>query len=692
MTYMNKSITCIAAALLALACATGQAKTFKTIKDPVALACVNVANGELKAREVILRDTATTVLFTMEYPKGQGFRFVASSYLMDEDGNRYGLRSAEGLRLDAWVPSPESGITEFAMHFEPLPKRTRVFDFIEGDVPRAFKLLGIHDRKTKLEAPTMQELADASPWTVPADWFKTDTITLTGRIEGYDAGQFGFTSMECYCGDVFEKNNTTLVLDIADDGSFCKKFPASYPVCQSFYTTGSKVGFHEMPFYARPGETIDITVRRNGQGQYACVYNSGSSRDAERWLRSCNEAGEMLFPLIRFDGKFDEANALADQVWQNAMYRLQAVSRREHYTPMEMQLALADVQTLFAVYYMSYTMNRHFGLMKKEVRNGALHTEVSDSPEWQKLFDVQNYYQLRRIDFDNPLALASSDYPTLLNRMQYAAPVTERKYKEVKDKNGIIEDNLENERKMVAGGYEALKELMGCDSENLMAQLCAYNDMLNDFRNWRNTEDRIARLLADTTKTAATREEVRAGSKTPGNMMPLYLSTFTHPYIRQKAEQFYARKMAQTELSSPLPDATMADLIRRLCDKYPGRYLIIDFWGMGCGPCRSAIQSSRQMRAEIAKRDDVKLIFIAGERTAEGSDAYKKYVAEWLAGEETVCVSNADFIRLQELFSFSGIPHYETITPDYHRVRDDLQIQGFHNFDYELKNLLRRLK
>jgi thiol-disulfide isomerase/thioredoxin len=176
-------------------------------------------------------------------------------------------------------------------------------------------------------------------------------------------------------------------------------------------------------------------------------------------------------------------------------------------------------------------------------------------------------------------------------------------------------------------------------------------------------------------------------------MMPLYLDSFTDSFILQKAEAFYAAKMAQTELSTPLPtDNPAADLIRSLCAKYPGRYLIIDFWGMGCGPCRAAIQNSKAKRAEIGKRDDVKLVFIAGERTAEGSEAYHQYVNEWLADEETVCITNADFTRLQELFRFNGIPHYETITPDGRRVRDDLQIRGFYNFDHEMKQLKERLK
>ena len=125
-------VACIARTfLLALMTLTGQAKTYKTIQAPESMACVNM-NGELKAREVIMRDTATTVHFTIEYPKGETFRFDKGSYLLDEDGNRYPLRSCEGIPLNAWITSPESGVTDFTMHFEPLPKTVQMFDFTEG--------------------------------------------------------------------------------------------------------------------------------------------------------------------------------------------------------------------------------------------------------------------------------------------------------------------------------------------------------------------------------------------------------------------------------------------------------------------------------------------------------------------------------------------------------------------------------
>jgi hypothetical protein len=173
----------------------------------------------------------------------------------------------------------------------------------------------VYNKIELMNAPTMQELVEANPWTVPADWFKTDTITIKGRIEDYDADEFGFSSMACYFDDVFAKDNTVLVLDIADDGTFCKKFLASHPVRNSFIADESKVHFNAIRFFARPGETIDITVRKLMFDFYECVYNNGSSRDVERWLRTSHKLEKVMKPLWEFDGTFDEANAVADKVW-----------------------------------------------------------------------------------------------------------------------------------------------------------------------------------------------------------------------------------------------------------------------------------------------------------------------------------------------------------------------------------------
>lgn len=679
--------------LLALVCMSGQAKTFKTIENPKAMACANVFQGELIAREVIMTDTATTIHFTMQYPKGQSFRFVKGCYLKDEDGLRYPLRSAEGIALDTWVQSPESGVTDFTMHFEPMPKHVQIFDFIEGDVRNAFMLLGIHDKATEIKAPTLQQFYTDNPYTLPADWLKTDSVTIRGRIEGYDAERFGFTAMESYVYDVTKKNNGTLLIEIEPDGTFEKQILLSYPMKVSFYASeDSKVGFYEIPFFARPGETIDITIRPNEHGRYECFYNSGSSREVERWLKSDLRLQELGRPLDMFEGNFNEANLLAEQVWQNMLNRIDVISHRDHFTPMEMHLALGEMQSTYALALMDYAMYHEDRLSPwQENKDGSWTRLVTDSVELQTVRDINNYKALQRIDFDNPLLLMSHDFFFTLNRIQFASPVRKVQRDVMEDEHGNYNYDLTNRKLSIEKGNAMLVEMTG-KRNNLTAQLCMLNDMQRSFDLWRQNEMMIPVFMADTTLTKEKCDSIAANSETVSNMYPLYLSMFTNPYIRQKAEQFCQEQMAQKELASPLPEGPGAEIIRNILAKYPGRYVMIDFWGMGCGPCRAAIQSSKNLRAEIAKRDDVKLIFLAGERTAEGSDAYHKYVNEWLADEETVCVNNADFRRLQELLEFSGIPHYETFTPDGRRVREDIQIHGLHNFDFELQSLKEKLK
>ena len=491
--------------------------------------------------------------------------------------------------------------------------------------------------------------------TIPTDWFKTDTITIRGRIEGYDAERFGFTSMTCYLYDIMEKDNNTLVMDITPDGTFEKSFSINYPMRLKFKSSGeSKVGFSEIPFFVRPGETVDITVRLNEQGQYECYYNSGSSKDVERWLKSDLQLQKMCSRLYDFKGEFDEANNIAEQLWHDMLERIDTVSRRDNFTPMEMQLAQAEMQNQFAFSLIDYAFEYADRLMPwQQQADGSWQQIVTDSAALRPTMDVNNYRLLKRVDFDNPLLMTDQLYYFTLNRVQWARPNKETTLSGVAG----IKDRLQK-------SYAAYQQLMGIDHLTLTAQLCIYMWMQQSYDEWKTYE----------------------------KAFPLYLSSFTHPYIRQKAEQFYQREMAKTELISPLPDGPGIEIIRDIMSRYPNRYLVFDFWGYGCGACLVAIQNSKQLRAEIAKRDDVKIIFIADEKTAGGSDAYKKYVAEWLADEETICLTNADFSRLRELFHFNAIPHYETITPDCRRVRDDLRINGYDNFDYELQRLKEKLK
>ena len=652
----------------------------RIVKAPEALGCLNVSNGDLMVREVVFADTATTVRFTLDYPSGNNFRILDTCYLQDEDGARYPLRSAEGLSVNTWVTSPAGRTTDFTLHFEPLPKRTRVFDFIENDGRGAFMVLGIHDRKHKLRLPTMEELAGANAYTAPADWFTTDSVTLRGRIEGYSP-EAGFpTQLELSYTSIFDKDELVMVADIRPDGTFEKRWEVDHPKQHSFRWDKALPGMNYLEVFARPGETINVTVRRGEDGLYRCIYHDGSSQAVERWLKSGLDFGGFTSRMYHFRGTPGEAEALAEKLWQLIIYRLQTVAARHSFTPMEMQLAMADAQVQHAMGVMDYALGKMFDANMVTAADSAVYAALRDTAFYGRL--------LRRIDFDNPLLMASGYYDILLNRIQYAWPVIGADGPvEITDEIGPWTNTPESILKEMENRYAKWRGMMGCTKNNLMAQMCNYQEMLDDYKLWCANEISKDKVLADPKLSEEERKQQAASVPCLSNVFPRYVASFSHEALRRHAEQFHAARQAKASFTSPLPEGQPAELIRSLQMRYPGRYLVIDFWGMGCGPCRGAIQSSKELRAEIAKRDDVKLVFIAGEETAEGSEAYHKYVKEWLADEETICIPDTEFSRLQEYFRFNGIPHYETITPDGRRVGEEYRINGLYNFKFEMDRL-----
>ena len=525
--------------------------------------------------------------------------------------------------------------------------------------------------------------------TIMQNWFKTDTITIKGRIEGYDAEKFGFTTMQCYYEDVFEKEQATLVLDISPDGTFEKSFVISYPSMNRFYTGNSKVDFNEIPFFVRPGETIEISVRLNEQGKYECIYNNGSSKEVERWLKSRKMMSGQCRALSSFKGKFSDVQAVADNVWHNLMQCVSSVSQQFHYTPFEVQMAQAEAQVQFLSAMINCADNHDLHSYKEE--DGITMPEIADSAEWLAIRDGRNYAALRHIDFDNPLLLSCEAFPRTLNRTEYSPMIHTHLFAPIKNEKGEYErpEFLSTNKKVLENVCQSLCDMFNTDNRNcLMIQLCNYKHMQGLFPSWIQIEE----TKTDTTLQESFRHKLSTNYASPENMFSIYLATFSQPFIRQKADKFYTSRMMQEGLTSTLPlDNPVAEIIRRISTRYPGRILFVDFWAMWCGNCKYAINKSKQLRAEMAKRNDVKLIFIANEENPE-NDAYKRYVNEWLADEEIICVNNVDFRRLQELFHFSSIPHYEVFTPDCRRVHDDLISQGYYSLELLLKRLKEKLK
>lgn len=169
-------------------------------------------------------------------------------------------------------------------------------------------------------------------------------------------------------------------------------------------------------------------------------------------------------------------------------------------------------------------------------------------------------------------------------------------------------------------------------------------------------------------------------------------SLMTYDYLRSNL----ARQMASLEhprtTVRELPAGNATDIFNNIVGKYRGKYVLVDFWGTRCGPCRMVIERSQQMRDSIATLKDVEVVFISDESWSP-KEAYDEYVAKNLAGEEVYRIPQNDWLRLMSLFGFNGIPHFELVAPDGKIITTDLYVSFELNGDFHVfKDQFEKLK
>ncbi len=114
---------------------------------------------QFDVNEVEFRPDETVLHITVRNHPNARFSFGKSTVLKTEDDKSYPIISANKTRdgetdlaLDKHIPLPESGKTDVALHFQPLPQDVKQFDLIEGYAYNYFKIWDITDPAYKKQA------------------------------------------------------------------------------------------------------------------------------------------------------------------------------------------------------------------------------------------------------------------------------------------------------------------------------------------------------------------------------------------------------------------------------------------------------------------------------------------------------------------------------------------------------------
>lgn len=147
-----KRILCVLIATIWLCtCWAGNGKKPIVWEQPVAESN-QLFNDSFQSRLNIYRvefaDDETRVFMHITFRPHYWVKFVKETYLL-ADGKKYLVKSCDGLKLDEEHYIPSSGKEDVVFHFAPLPKKTRKFDFLEGDGKDNFKILGIESFDTR---------------------------------------------------------------------------------------------------------------------------------------------------------------------------------------------------------------------------------------------------------------------------------------------------------------------------------------------------------------------------------------------------------------------------------------------------------------------------------------------------------------------------------------------------------------
>jgi thiol-disulfide isomerase/thioredoxin len=158
-----------------------------------------------------------------------------------------------------------------------------------------------------------------------------------------------------------------------------------------------------------------------------------------------------------------------------------------------------------------------------------------------------------------------------------------------------------------------------------------------------------------------------------------------HPFLKSEARRMFSLAYpTEGEDRYELPQTQAGDIFRNIVASFKGKYILVDFWDIYCGPCIAGIKEMKAKREELTGNPDIEFVFITS-TSGSPEDRYNKFVKEQ-GLIYTYRLSDDDYNRMRELFKFNGIPHYETVDREGRIMKKSIFT---HNFDRDFELLMK---
>ena len=127
-------------------------------------------------------DTATILTIHEKHTPGQEIKISSSTRLIGDKGKEYRILGGEGIAIGEQFVTPESGEAHFKLLFEPMPRSTRHFDYVEN-YSEGWRIYGLHHPSQPIETPKYKKRHIKNG--TAEGFLHTDTVYVRGKIKNY---------------------------------------------------------------------------------------------------------------------------------------------------------------------------------------------------------------------------------------------------------------------------------------------------------------------------------------------------------------------------------------------------------------------------------------------------------------------------------------------------------------------------
>ena len=564
---------------------------------------------------------SSTVLYTNAYYRPHYWIKISSESYLQANGKKYALIGTDGIDADSLFWMPESGEASFVLKFEPMPKGTKVFDFIESDCEECFNLFDID-----LTGKSIYNKPDEIPQeclrvdngsSMPDPIFKVGESTVKIHLLGYrpELGK----EINLYVNNMFGSQEP-YTIPVEKDGTATLSY-LQYGPANAIFLIGKLNGY----LWLAPNEQTDVYIdlrktgynimdrRKDGENvtkpeAIQFVYTTGSYSNINNAIQSPSDnTGFREFSMNIYSGQFASYKTSADDYCKlviEKFNKLSSVINGSDLSPLmkEFHLLSLKQETLAAIAFGDRIISYNYMYEKKVNRPSA-----------------EDIKELNKIEKIKP---------------EHVAEVC--KLFDINDTKLIMGANSSDYISAIAFSGFNFAEITG-KTEGLVCELPLVAKYPQKAENGELNDKDI---------------EILKSMKNP-----FYLEAFES--IKKKADEKLAAVADKAKIEET-PKVSNDKLFDAIIAPHKGKVIVVDFWNTWCGPCRAAMSVIEPMKENELSSDDIVWIYIANETSPIVK--YKTMIPEIKGLHYRFNAEQWEYICKK--FNIDGIPSYVFVDKD----------------------------